>query len=362
MRPNFSAKNEGIIGLIAVFTVGIFGLGAVLTMANGAFAGLSKNRHASSGNDVFYAAESAMREGAYQYVGALSYAGGDSPLLNGVLSNTVEVYAPPEQWPYVTVKGVSSNEQTNRKAVHTITVFPEGEAFEYGIFAENDLSVGGNTEVNGSIFANSNIDFTGNSAEINGNAYSPNEISDTDNINGDAVSGVNHIPPPVLKLGPYQDIAEAAGTYFMDSNDAENYLNNEAREAVIFVDDSGTTKIQGSNTSLTGALAVNGDLEISGGTFSASGSYAAVVVNGNLKISGGVVINGVVYVFGSTSFGAGNNVINGALIAVGDVNVTDVSGNTTINYDPDLAINWKDLTGLNTESVEEPKVILWGEE
>ena len=65
---------------------------------------------------------------------------------------------------------------------------------------------------------------------------------------------------------------------------------------------------------------------------------------------------------GSTSFGGGNNVINGSLISAGGASVTDVTGSATINYDPNLATVWPDLTGLNTTSAKEPEVILWEEE
>jgi len=129
---------------------------------------------------------------------------------------------------------------------------------------------------------------------------------------------------------------------------------------VIVVDDLGETHVQGNSTNLTGGLLVMGDLTLNGGTFIASDNYAAIVVYGDLSIAGGTTVEGIVYVTGATSFGAGNNTITGSLISAGGV-TTDVLGNTEIIYDEDIALNWQDLTGLVTTSVSAPE-ISWSEE
>ena len=136
------------------------------------------------------------------------------------------------------------------------------------------------------------------------------------------------------------------------------------RRNLIYVEDLGgdKTNIGGIGTNLFGSLVIIGDLNITGGLITASDNYAAVVVEGDLKIAGGTTINGIVYVTGATSFGAGNNTINGSLISAGGTSVTDLTGNATINFDPDVYAAWQDIEGLDTTSTEEPRILEWLEE
>lgn len=337
--------------------VGLFALASALTIATGVMGELVKNRNIILGDQSFHAAEANMREGAHQYVNNLAYTGGAASILNN--TNNASIVVTPLDWPYAKAQGTAANDIANRKVSHIITIFQEGLAFDYAVYAQDELNFGGNSTVNGNIFANSGIGFTGNSAEINGDAFSPEAFTDTDNIDGSAVSGVDSIPPPQLDTDDYLNIAD---NVFADDNDAEAFLNNQTQSALVFIQDTGETKIQGANTELSGFLVTLGDLDITGGTFTALDNYAAIVVAGNLKISGGTTVNGVVYVRGNTTFGAGTNTINGSLISAGDVSVTAITGNATINYDPDLADAFPNLLGLNTISTEEPRIIEWTEE
>ncbi|MBI4114398.1 MAG: hypothetical protein HY445_00980 [Candidatus Niyogibacteria bacterium] len=363
MKLNVQKSEEGIISLITILAVGLFALGTVLTISAGTLSETVKNKNMTSGSQSFYTAESAMREGAYQVIeevkefgGDPTYAGEDYFALNSTSNSDVTVLY---DWPYAIMRGEATGGNVNRAVIHTITVFPEGLAFDYAMYAQHKLNFGGNSTVNGNIFANDGIDFTGNSAEINGDAFSSEEFTDTDNINGEAISGVDPIPSPELDTDDYYD---AATHIFADDNDAETFLNNKTNTARVFIEDLGEIKIQGNNTILNGFLATLGDLDITGGVINADENFAAIVVLGNLKISGGTIINGVVYVKGNTTFGAGTNVINGSLISAGDVSVTAVTGNATINYDPNIASAFPNLAGLNTTSTEDPKILGWTEE
>ena len=360
-------SQQGVVSLIAVLGVGLFAFGGVLTLSLMTMNGLAQNRHTIEGDQAFYAADAASREGVYQYLNLAiddaedTYVGGSFPLFNGVTTAAIE---PPEvSGAYLNIRGAVTNGEVGRTAVNRILVFAEGLAFEYGVFSNEDLGIGGSSEINGSIFANGNIDMQGN-GQVNGNAYAEGDIDDPDAISGDSNEGVDPIPPPQINPQPYRDAATSAGTFFNDDTPAENYVNNQTRTAVVFVEaaDGDETRVQGNNTNLTGSLVVLGNLDINGGTFSASGNYAAVVVFGDLHIAGGTTVNGIVYVTGSTTFGGGNNIINGALISVGAVSVVDVSGNTTINYDEELATAWPDLAGLITESALPPRLFRWDEE
>jgi len=310
---------------------------------------------------MFATSESAAREGAHQFIGTNAvFAGGAGTLDNGAVSSDVTVAN--LGWPYFSVAGRASDIRATRENAYRITIFPEGMTFDYAVYSENALDMAGSATVNGNVYASTSMTFIGASAKVNGDAFSINAISDTDNIVGDAVQIQDAIPPPQIDPVPYRDAAIAAGTYFADHDDAEAYLNNKTRSSVIFVEDTGTTKIQGNNTDLTGSIVTMGPLEISGGTFTAADPYAAVVAFGNLSIKGGATITGIVYVIGSTSFGSGANTINGSLISAGGATLTDVTGNATINFVPSAVANWQSLFGLVTTTSAPPRALGWSEE
>ena len=357
-QTNLKNGERGVITLIAILAVGIFAFGSALTVAGGTLADVAKNRNTISGDQVFYSGEAAVSEGAYQFQNDPLYAGGTADLLNNTDTGVIEVA--PLSWPYWKAKGRAANATTQRTVTRVITIFPEGQAFDYAVFANNDLAISGNTEVNGNVFANGAIDLDG-SSDINGSAFSAETIDGESRVASMTVEGLDVIPPPDIDPTPYRDAAVTGGTYYAASADAEDYLKNETRTAIVFVEDAGTTNIQ--NTNLTGSLYVVGNLKItSGGTFTADGNYAAIVVEGNLSIAGGATINGIVYVKGSTTFGAGTNTINGSLISAGGVTSADLTGRTEINFDPDLATLWPNLAGLDTTSTAPPEIIEWGEE
>ncbi|MEK7561188.1 MAG: hypothetical protein AAB539_04530 [Patescibacteria group bacterium] len=351
----------GFIGLVTVLAVGILGLAAVAGAATGAIASLTKNAAAFSGESMFATSESAAREGARQFIGAnAGFAGGAGALVNGAVTSDVTVTD--AGWPYFIVRGRAADGRATRENAYRMTIFPEGMAFDYAVYSENALDMGGNATVNGNVYASTSISFTGASATVNGDAFSSNAISDTDNITGDAVVIADAIPPPQIDEGAYRDAAIAAGTYFADANDAEAYLNNQTRSAVVFVEDAGTTKIQGNNTNLMGSIVTMGPLEISGGTYTGTDPYAAVVVFNDLAIKGGATINGIVYTLGSTSFGSGTNTINGSLISAGGATLTDVTGNAVINFVASAVSGWQSLLGLTTTTSAPPRALGWSEE
>jgi len=364
----FYRKDKGIISLVAILTIGLFALSAVTISVMGAFKELKKNRNNVMGEQSFYTAEAASREGVYQYRNnTSSYSGGTLSLdssINNILSDSISITVDDTSlpWPYLEIIGVAENKTNRREVVYTLTEFPEGLAFDYAVYSENNMNFGGSATVNGNVFASNTISFTGSNAEINGDAFSPSDITNTDNINGTAYSGVIPIPSPQIDLQPYYDIASTSGTLFTTTTDAQTYLNGNPITAVVFVDDtSAETDIQTVN--LTGSLAVNGNLRLRGGTvITATNNYAAVVVDGNLRITGDTTINGVVYVSGNTTFGGGNNTINGSLISVGGTSIADITGHTTIYFSTTTVANWQNLTGLSTTTTSTLRITQWREQ
>ena len=348
---------------MTIFTLGVFSLGAVLVLASNTVHDITSDRLVRSGTKTFNTAESAALEGVYRYISSFSgteYVGNESLTLNDMSGDIVVEKNWPANWPYLTIHGKGTDGNTNRDVTRRITVFAEGLAFDHAIYSNFTFSATGNTEINGSIFANDTISL-GGSTDIYGNVYSPVEVIGEDHATGTvATTSVAVIPPPEITEQDYRDAATSAGTLYTTDDTAELFLGNETRDAIVFIDDTDSeANIQG--TTLLGSLYGKGDLRLSGGgTYTATGTFAAVVCEGDLRISGGVTINGLVYVRGSTSFGSGNNTINGALISVGPVSSIETSGNTTINYVP---MEWHDLAGLSTSTSSlPPRMLEWGEE
>jgi cytoskeletal protein CcmA (bactofilin family) len=353
-------EKKGIVSIVAIFSIGLISFSLALALANNTLAATGKNKNFSATNQSFYTAESSAKEGLYQFINEESYTGDTYSSENRISTsyNEAEFFGT-----HATIVGVAEN-KTHREIKQELIVFPEGFAFSYAIYAQNDLSLGGSSQVSGNIFANGDICVSGSSV-IDGEAAASGGIStvppcDDDSILEGTEGSAEPIPPPDIDPGEYESAAQDGGTYFNNSNNGEGFVNGNTNTAVVFIDAPTETKIQGDTTHLTGSLVSTGDLSIKGGTFIASDDYATIVVYGDLTIAGGATIEGVVYVVGATSFGAGSNSITGSLISVSGV-VTDVTGNTTITYDPELAEGWQDITGLNTTSSEPPKII-WTEE
>ncbi|MFH1451121.1 MAG: hypothetical protein ABIF89_00755 [bacterium] len=361
-------NNKGIISLIVLFGVGLFALATSLTISLGSLMELAKNRNNFLGTRSSYAAETAATEGFYAYQSDTNYPGGNSaentsPLINETESSSIEVI--PLTWPEVEIKGMADNKISHRETVYTINVFPEGMAFNYAAYAQNSLNIGGSVLIDGSIFANNEIVINGSSAQVTEDVFSATNVdSGNGNIGGEIFSNVTPLPAPQINIEDYRD---AATQYFEDIAEAKTYTNGLNGTEIIFIEPpEGTGNIIIHVNKLEGSLIVKGGPEttlvLNGGEYAATDNYAAIVVEGNLRLAGNVEINGVVYVSGSTSFGGGDNVINGSLVSVGGASVIDFTGHTTINYDPSIAETWANLTGLEPTSTQSPRIIRWREE
>ena len=321
---NFYRKDKGIISLVAILTIGILALSAVTISSIGSLKELTKNRNNVMGEQSFYTAEAAAREGIYQYKkNSASYSGGNAILLND--SSTAQITVNSLPWPYGEVIGVAVNDMpngtTSRKVIFTTTVFPEGQAFDYAIFSDDS------------------IDIKSNSAIITGDVLSNSAIDDDhDRISGLKFENTN---PPLVP--PQIDI--------------EAYRN---APGVTFFEEKKVT-----NPSVSGTLAVIGDLEITTSknyTATPDYDYPAIIVKGKLTLNGGNV-RGIIYVDGNVDI-SGNPQVEGTILATG---TTEISGGgnppANIKYNPELVSGWTELLGLNHESTySEPKIIRWREE
>ena len=368
----FSNKNEkGIMSLAVIFVVGFFGLGLALTITMVALVGLNKNYNTNSGNQTFYTAEAAAREGVYQYLSTSTYSGGNAfPELINNASDTVFVDASGPIFTFIS--GNAENNLTYRTVKYKLERIPGSMTFSYAIFATGDLTLGGGVDINcedgsiiicddfslgASVFSNATMTLSGSSLDIDGGAYSGNTI--TTNGNPDVEDGtfqnVEEISFPEIDLQPYINTAIASSTFFNTAADAETYLNNSTSGIVFIAQETGQTSIQ-NDVLEEGSIVSLNNLSLNNGHYTATGTYAAIIAEKDLYLGGGVIIDGIVYVKGVTRF-FGNGTINGALISIGGIDASG-GGNIKINYNPDISEEFKDISGLD----KTPIIVGWQEQ
>lgn len=365
---NKNLPNKGMITVAMIFGVGIFSIGIAFLVSNAVISNMINNRNSLLSTHTFYASESALREGAYQIINAsTTYTGGSFPLINSVLSNAVTVQF--DAYPELTVSASADNGITTRNSVVKMTLFPAAAAFDHAIYSLSSLEIGGNTDIEGNVFANGDINFNGVSAEIDGDAYASGDVdTSSGNVTGDSVSTVGSGSQLIIDPTVYIATSTLDGTYFANETLAENYLNGETRvDEIIYVAGVGNdTHITSNNTYLYGALIVEGDLTLKNAEIHRGSTYPyddplVIYVGGDLHLTGNAEIEGIVYVKGGTSFSGGSNTIRGSLISLNTVDTLSVTGNVTIEYDPTLAGDWEDISGIDTTTGEPPKIMSWGE-
>ena len=358
---NYKSHNreEGVVILVTILSVGLFALGLAITLALNTASQVAKNRNVSMGDALFYTADAQAREAAYQFINDPdNYTGGDFFELNGASNGSLTVTD--IGWPYYEIESKSTNNLIERSIIYTITIYPGAPAFEHAIYSSQDLEISGSVEIEGDIFSNGNLNFNGN-PPINGDVYAGGTADESNNnVSGEEYSDVEPIPAPDVNLDFYRDEAQANGTYFESATEAENYINNNIinENDVLFVDnaDDSTFNI---DEQMTGAVITTGDLRINGGEYTAFDGHFAVISAGDARFAGNAVIYGVVYVEGQATFAGGGATIEGSLIASQGVSdETSIGGNVSITYNPDYIF----VTEDNSTTDDDPVIIRWREE
>jgi len=354
-------KEKGIMSLTVVFIIGFLGLGMLVTITIFALAGIKQNRNTYIGNQTFYAAESAAKEGIYQFIeNGFEDADNFSVSVNDISETEISFEVGPSLmgWAYKDVEGRARNtnyrDDNYRKLKGALLLFPSAAAFDYAIYSEDNLSITGSAHITGDIFSNGITTCGGGTGcIIEGNVYSNGDDPD-DTCNSHASSteeNVDIVPPPTIDPYYYGGIADCTSTLADVENDCLSILTT----GVVFVDDPGASEVL-NNVDLVGNLTIIGDdITLNGGAvITASNDYAALVVDGNLKILGGATITGIVYVSGNTTFGGGDTQIFGSLIS--KEGVIDLGGNVTITY--------QGSTGPpgGIDDSGDPQIISWQEE
>jgi len=366
---NIKKLQGGSIVLGLVFGLGILGLGIAATTMIFSTNAITNHSTASAGVRSLVTADAATREGVYRVLDSVSgmnvsFTEANLPLLN--MSNDTGVTVT-GSWPVLTVHGTANNNRTTRKVVAEIDLFPSAFAFDQAVYTHGTLSVTGNVQINGNVYATQNITLGSAASKITGNAYSPNAVNPFNNSSISGTTNDKHpqIDPPSINITTYATEALSNGTYYSSSEStiAANTIKNNTVSGSYFIEDSVT--ITGNNTDFSGVLIVTGDLTLNGGRFQTDSSASnplILYVGGNLSLSGNVEIHGIVYVAGETTLGSGSPTIHGSIISVNSLNKATGGGDITINYESAYAESWQNITGLDTESGTAPKVKNWHEQ
>lgn len=376
-----------MITLGVVYGLGILSLGIVSLTLSSVVTNLSTHKNETSGLRTLTTADAGAREGVYRMVAFGSEAPTGLALnSDGVTNATVSVVD--SGWITKTVTGMAENMLTRRTVSYTVIPHPGSGAFSHALYSQNELSVSGNSDITGDVYAGGDMSVNNAAATIDGNVYTSGEATIHTNASVDAtVEHVHILTPPTIDVSPYHDIAtdpihgfivanasdltlaETAtydGIYFSDASLAEIYIDGETRsDKIVYVDDTANTlQLTKNNTDFSGILIVLGDLEINGGDFSILTDMSnplAVYVGGDLSLKGNVDISGLVYVAGdmSSAAGGGTPYIYGSLVLAGSSGTVQSLGNVTVEYNPALSSNWANIAGVDVSGP--PIISTWQE-
>ncbi len=353
---------------MTILGVGFLALVGALSISTGALNGLVRNHSATAGVKSFYATESAVNEGVYQKIALATYTGATLPtgsptLLNSSTAGTITATDLPAY--RFQVKGVVSNQKTERRIIKTYTTCPACEAFSYGVYSSTGgIQLTGNASIDGNVYSGSTIDVTGNAGVI-GSAEAVGTVSaNPGDVTGGIAEGMTPIPTPAADYAVFEAEAIAAGTHFSTQADVDTFFDAPIANAVVYIDiPAGTiVTLKPPVTSFTGVIITTGNLDL-GGTFTAATHYPAIVTKGTLKMVGNTNINGIVLVEGEVDNTGSNNVINGSLIFLNSTTNTKIKGNLDLTFDPSYFEDLENMVGFTTMTgVPTPTFLSWQEE
>lgn len=359
-------NQKGSIVLGLVFGVGIFGLAIATTALTLSTTALVNNVTAISGTETLVTADAALREGIFRVVedykpdDTVTFTNTSVPLINNTNSTDVSVTG---SWPVYKITSVATNDQITRKVVSELDFFPSAFVFDQAVYTYGALDIGGNAQINGNVYAEDGVDFTGAASEVDGDAYSPTTIHphNGNSILGDSIDNHMSIEPPIINTSDYEAVATTIPNEAL-AQAAIQTLDN----VILHITAPGEVNISGGD--FTGMIIVDNDLKLTGGTELTAGPAfgfdepLVLYVGGDLTLGGNITINGIVYVEGETSVGAGTPEINGSLISVSSGNDVDFTGNITVTFNQGYADDWNEITGLDTNSGTDPYTKNWHEE
>jgi len=362
------------MSLIVILGIGLFVLAIALTLTGQIVVEIMRGRNTIAGDQSFFTAEAAAREGFYQYLATTTYTGGTPELINNVSEGSISVTTSTLGVAHREVIGTAKNNLTNRKVIYTV-FFKDGLALEYALFSASDISLGGNAKINWNTFSNGNTTATG-TVIVNGDVVATGAVTTQGNPTiGEITQNADPISAPqvTIDFDDYKEAASSSGTLFLSGGDFDNYLDDNTRTGVIFASTTDSINLNQNNTDLSGSAVTLGDLRIADGEFASPDDRFTIVVAGDFKMTGGEIegnvyveknfkmtggtIKGIVYVGETTSI-SGDWTIEGAIISIGVVSIKGTNPSGGIIYNPDILASWFDFITITNP----PEIKSWKEE
>jgi cytoskeletal protein CcmA (bactofilin family) len=217
--------------------------------------------------------------------------------------------------------------------------------YDYALFSDSDLRLGGGTvfdhhihsngslRLNGGVTLDGTLEAAGNVRLIGSNVVTGDvryggtyNTTGGTTIGGDVLEGTDVLPMPTIDLAYYR--SQAVEVYTDDHTFAGT---TDFPDGIVYVE--GDVHLSG-QVSGTGTLVVNGNVTITGSvTYGEEGSELAIVSTGQVSISGGSEVHGIIYAHNVQStagwVGTGNVTVYGAVIA----DTIDSNGALVLHYE-----------------------------
>ena len=159
--------------------------------------------------------------------------------------------------------------------------------FDYAMFSDAELRLGGTADVKGNVHANANIRMNGNPV-VDGDVSATGSISNAGTITGTRTPNAPQVPMPTIDLAYYRSIAKTV------VSSGYNFGGSTTLDGVIFVD--GNCSINGSFRG-KGVIVCSGNVTVNGNATlqSLQDDEMAIVAAGSVRCNGNCRIEGFVY-------------------------------------------------------------------
>jgi len=207
-------------------------------------------------------------------VTASQYVSGGSPVPNTVILEST---------------GVSQGWTSQVKVVGRFLQNPgtNNPIFDYAMFSDAELRLGGTADVKGNIHANANISIKGNPV-VDGDVSAAGSISNGGEVTGTRTPNAPQVPMPTIDLAYYRSIAQTV------VSSGYNFGGSTTLDGVTFVD--GNCSINGSFRG-KGVIVCSGNVTVNGNATleSLQDDELAIVAAGSVRCNGNCRIEGFVY-------------------------------------------------------------------
>lgn len=184
-----------------------------------------------------------------------------------------------------------TNPKVTRKVRSRISATPNEQdvSFHYAIQAgTGGINVSGSSEIDGNLFSNGNVTFSGGGYDVTGDVSAHGIVSPDPNprVHGTITTGVPEVSLPQVDIDAWENYASTGDT-ISGSYSPSGTVNLGPTKI------TGSFSMSGSGTTvnLGGPLYIQGAVNISGGTFRLSDSLGSsgtiIIVDGAVSISGG---------------------------------------------------------------------------